>query len=310
MEMAAMLLLAISLDLLFCEPPTALHPVGWLGRLIGALESRCPGRSPAVQLLYGAGMVAFVVILAGGLCYSLLSLLAGWHRLAYIVVGALILKSTFAVRELSRAAGRVKVCLQDDDLAGARRELRALVSRDTSGLGSTHLAAAAVESVAENTVDSFVSPIFYFLLLAPLGAWAPVGALTYRVVNTFDSMVGYRGHYEFLGKAAARCDDLLNFLPARLGALCMVACAAWLGDARGAWTTMCRDHGLTESPNAGWTMSAAAGALNVRLEKLGHYCLGNGDQPSSHAIDTVCRLGMATTLFFTALGIVKLLLFS
>lgn len=309
MEPVAVLALAIGIDLLLGEPPTRCHPVGWVGHLISVLEARAPARPPAVQLVYGAAMVAFTVAVTGGLCFALLSEVAGWNRGVYVLCAALVMKSTFSIRELRRAAGRVKWRLLADDLPGARGELRALVSRDTTNLGRSHLAAAAVESVAENTVDSFIAPAFFFLVFATAGALGPAAAFSYRVVNTFDSMIGYHGRYEYLGKAAARCDDLLNWLPARIGALCVLASAVVLGDARNAWRVLWRDHGRTESPNAGWAMSAAAGALHVTLEKVGHYRLGGGPPPEPTQIDQMCRLALAAILLFSSVaGIILLLL--
>jgi adenosylcobinamide-phosphate synthase len=148
--------------------------------------------------------------------------------------------------------------------------MRSLVSRDTSELEKTSLVAATVESVAENTCDSFVAPLFYFLFLG-----LP-GAIAYRVCNTLDAMIGYHGEYEYLGKFAARVDDVLNFIPARLTALIMVVATCLSRKDMGrAWSIMLRDHNKTESPNAGWTMAVAAGALNMQLEKAGHYRLGD-----------------------------------
>ena len=127
------------------------------------------------------------------------------------------------------------------------------------------LVSATVESVAENTSDSFVAPLFYFLLLG-----IP-GAIAYRVVNTLDAMVGYHGEYEYLGKFASKLDDVLNFIPARLTALLLVV-AAFLSkrSASASWRVALSDHSKTESPNAGWPMAAVAGALNVQLETVGH----------------------------------------
>lgn len=162
--------------------------------------------------------------------------------------------------------------LKFGDLAQARFEMRSLVSRDTSRLNEDLIVAAIVESIAENTTDSFVSPLFFFFLLG-----LP-GVVAYRLVNTFDSMVGYRGKYEYLGKTAARLDDVLNFIPARLTALLFVLNARFYdGDTAHAWRIMWRDHKRTASPNAGWTMAAMAGALHVRLEKSGHYSLGDDE---------------------------------
>jgi adenosylcobinamide-phosphate synthase len=150
------------------------------------------------------------------------------------------------------------------------------------------VASAAIESVAENAADSFVSPLLFFLLLGVPGAMA------YRVVNTLDAMWGYRGRYEYMGKSTARLDDLLNLVPARISAL-LLAIAAPLsgGSARGALRVLRRDRALTASPNAGWPMAAVAGALRVRLEKPGQYVLGDNHNPLSP--DTV----------FKAVGLVR-----
>jgi adenosylcobinamide-phosphate synthase len=152
---------------------------------------------------------------------------------------------------------------------------------------------AAIESLAENLSDSFVAPLFYFVILG-----VP-GALAYRAINTLDAMIGYHGRFEYLGKVAARLDDLVNWLPARLTAYLLALGGALFipegGPARStggrlsvvfpqegagmrAWQIARRDHAQTESPNAGWPMAAMAGALGVRLEKVGHYVLGDADQ--------------------------------
>ena len=164
--------------------------------------------------------------------------------------------------------------LRDNSLEQARFELRGLVHRDARHLTPPLLVSAAVESVAENASDSIVAPLFYFLLLG-----IP-GAIAYRVVNTLDAMLGHHGKYEYLGKFAARLDDVLNIIPARLTALLLVL-AAFLSrkDGRAAWYTASRDHANTESPNAGWPMAAVAGALNVQLEKVGYYKLGRANAP-------------------------------
>lgn len=292
MSAAAMLLSALALDLAAGELPASVHPVVWIGKTVGALE-RLPVRGARAQLAYGAAMVF------GGLGLFVVPTTILLDRLrsacfpAYFVLGVLLLKSTFSVRELFRAAEKVRRSLAAGRLGDARLHLRSLVSRDTSGLDEPLLAAATVESVAENSGDSFVAPLFYYVL------FGVPGALAYRVVNTFDSMVGYHGKYEHLGKAAARLDDLANLVPARLTALLIALASAVRGaGARQSWRAIRRYAGATESPNAGWPMSAMAGALDVRLEKVGHYCLGDGAAlPSADTIaraKTLAGLAMAT----------------
>lgn len=269
------LLLALTLDALVGEPPRPLHPVVWMGKWAELLERAAPwGRGPRLQTLYGLGMTLLVAAPFAWGAWALLSLGERAHPLAGLAVGALLLKSTFAVRELGRCALTVRRLLDAGDLPRARRELRALVGRDTSRLDRRLAASAAVESVGENLCDSVVAPLFYFALLG-----VP-GAVAYRAVNTLDAMVGHRGRYEHLGKVPARLDDALNYIPARLAALLLVAAAFLMGkDGRGAWRALRRDASRTPSPNAGWPMSAMAGALGVELEKPGYYRLGEERRP-------------------------------
>jgi adenosylcobinamide-phosphate synthase len=177
------------------------------------------------------------------------------------------------------------------DLAAARQAVGwHLVSRPTATLDASGVVSATVESIAENLTDAFVAPVFFYLL------FGLPGAAFYRAVNTADAMIGYHdGPLEHFGKLAARLDDVLNLLPARLAALALVVGAALVSeDARGAWRTWRRDGRLTESPNAGRTMAAMAGALGVTLTKAGTYRLGSGRAPE------VGDIGRALWLFAVA----------
>ncbi|MBI4300899.1 MAG: cobalamin biosynthesis protein CobD [Chloroflexi bacterium] len=294
-----MLAIGLAVDLALGEPPPAIHPVVWAGKLGLALERLAPKRGAGRQLLYGGGMVFSSVAIFGVGAWLLLRLLASWSPWAGLLVGGLLLKTTFAVRGLEGAARRVRDPLMAGDLGAARRELRSLVSRDASQLGSGLVAAAAVESLAENTNDSFVAPLFFYALLG-----VP-GALGYRVLNTFDSMIGYRGHYEYLGKAAARLDDLANLIPARFTGLLIVLAAPLAGGCLGrAWRLLYHEHAITESPNAGWSMAAMAGAVGVRLEKVGHYVIGERlPAPAASAIDRAIRLMRRAVVLAIALYI-------
>jgi adenosylcobinamide-phosphate synthase len=275
-ENVIILLLALAIDLTVGEYLRPLHPVVGMGKVASLGLRVAPRWGRWAQLTYGAGVVILTMALFALPAYFLLSYLEGLNTVAYVVVAALLLKSTFSLKELWRVALRVKRFLEGGNLSRARVEMKALVSRDTSQLGEPHLVSATVESVAENTSDSFVAPLFYFLL------FGVPGAIAYRVVNTLDAMIGYHGEYEYLGKVAARLDDGLNFLPARLSGLLIVV-AAYLcrKDGNNAWQVMLGDHGNTRSLNAGWPMSATAGALRARLEKVGHYSLGSTNNPLS-----------------------------
>ncbi len=287
------LALAIAADALLGEPPGWCHPVVAMGRIIGAAERWVPP-SPVVSVVYGG-----VIALGGAAgCWlgTRLALRSLRRRAAPLALAAsvFLLKSTFVIRALDDAASAVAAGLAAGSLDGARAALRSLVSRDTAALDPPLVAAAAVESVAENLSDSFVAPLFWFAVLG-----LP-GAVAYRFLNTCDAMLGYHGRYEYLGKAAARLDDAANWAPARLTALLLVLAAWGRGaDARAAWRVARRHHRRTASPNAGWPMSAAAGALGVRLEKLGHYVLGEGPRPPAAAIPAAIALGRTAAAFGT-----------
>lgn len=294
-----MLALAVALDLALGDPPDILHPVAWMGKVISFLERGGYRLHPASQFCYGAGLSLFTLALFVVPTYYILAYMPRLSPIAGIIVGALLLKFTFSIQGLRRAALKIKRLLQGKHPGEARLELRALVSRDTD-LPEPLVVSAAVESVAENTGDSLVAPLFYFLLLG-----VP-GAIGYRVVNTLDAMIGYHGKYEYLGKFAARLDDVLNYIPARIAALWLVA-AAFIMRKNGcqAWRTALREHGQTESPNAGWPMAAMAGALNTQLEKVGQYRLGeNNTELVPEAIATSVRLFLVATVIWVLICLI------
>ncbi len=266
------------------EPPAIFHPVIWYGKLIRCLELQAPQR-PTSQFLYGSGMLVLAVpaaIVPAWFVHTMAKELLGYLRqrglatsglLLYSLIEGMALKPFFALHLLVKSGYEVRLALEHEKLADARSALQALVSRDRSQLTSSLVAAAAVESLAENLSDSVVAPLFYYVLFGLPGAAA------YRLFNTFDSMVGYHGQYEYLGKAAARLDDALNILPSRLTALLIIACAPLFGGERcRAWRIWRRDACKTASPNAGHPMAACAGALGIQLEKVGYYKLGNEER--------------------------------
>ena len=269
-ELLAMLPLAVVLDLALGEPPTRLHPTVWIGRTISIADRFCP-KSPRAGLVAGVVVVVLITGAWTAAAFFLLEWLKGLHTIAFLLAGAAILKTTFSVKMLHSVAANVRDLLVSGDMDQVRARMSSLVSRDPSQLTPELAAAAAIESVSENMCDSFIGPWLAFAL------FGVPGAVAYRAINTLDSMIGYHGHYEYLGKAAARLDDLVNLIPARIsGAFLVLASAMLPGQRAGrAWRIMWRDHGRTESPNAGWAMSGMAGALGVELEKVGHYRLGD-----------------------------------
>jgi adenosylcobinamide-phosphate synthase len=268
----AVLLLAVGLDLALGEPATPWHPVAWIGRALEWAERRAPDRSIAEGAAAVTGVLAGVW--ASARAVERLTRGLGWIG---VVLEAVALKPAFALRRLDEAAGGVESALRAGDLESARMLVgRDLVSRPTRDLGADEVASAAIESAAENLVDSIAAPLLAYAVLGLPAAWA------YRALNTADAMWGYRdARYERFGKAAARLDDAANLLPARVGAAALVAGAALAGAsgrdaARVAWT----EHRRTASPNAGWPMAAMAGALGVGLAKRGAYRLGDHPLPA------------------------------
>jgi len=267
---AAALAVALVFDLALGEPPAVSHPVVWMGRVVVWLERRAPKVSRIAQFSYGLGMTLAVPAAFATAGYFVAAATRELSPIAYILIVGFLLKSCFAVRGLGQAASAIKERLETGEMERARADLSALVSRDTSHLTPSSAASAAVESVAENTTDSFVAPWLAFAL------FGLPGALAYRAVNTMDAVIGYRGKYEYLGKASARLDDALNFVPARLSAIMIVSASLLRAhSARRVLAVISKEGGTTDSPNAGLTMAAMAGALGVELEKAGHYKLGS-----------------------------------
>ena len=297
------LLLAVVLDLAVGDPPNWLHPVAWIGRLI-ALGRRLGERlTPRALLLYGGALAIVVAAIAGAGGFAA-DRVAGWLPWPLdLLARAWLLKCTFSLRSLVAAVWQVRDALAAGDLPAARTALGThLVSRPVEALDHGASASAAIESLSENLTDSWVAPLCFYLVGGLPAAWA------YRAVNTADAMIGYREELlEQLGAGSARLDDLLNFLPARVAALALVA-GAWLADESpvGAWRAWHRDARRTESPNAGRTMATMAGALGVVLAKRAHYRLGNGAAPDSPAIDRAVRVAAAAAGVTLAAALVVL----
>ena len=289
------ILLAVIIDLLGGDPPNRIHPVVAMGFWLRRGKTLAPKTH---RFRFGVGWVA-----AGAIIFSAPWILLRRKFPRAFRLTPILLKPVFAYRNLRRAVSAVERALAAENLPEARRLLAwHLVSRPTETLSAAEVAGAAIESLAENLTDSLAAPLLAYAIGGLPAAWA------YRFINTADAMWGYRtAEFEQLGKFAARTDDALNRYPARLTGWLLALAAFAVGlDGRRAVATMRAQHARTDSPNAGWTMSAAAGALGVTLEKRGVYSLSGGDAPLSAAtIRQAIRLAdvSAALIVFFAVGV-------
>jgi adenosylcobinamide-phosphate synthase len=290
------------LDATLGEPPAALHPVVWMGKLCAPL-TRMAKRAPLVELSLGTLYVAAVTCGFAALVWFAVRALSQLPALRF-VFEVYVLLSCFALRGLLAAGANMRRAVMAADVQAARAALGSLCSRDPARLSLGELSGAAVESITENTSDSVVAPLFYYAL------FGLPGAVFYRAANTLDAMVGYRGRFEYLGKAAARLDDLLNFVPARLTAGLLWCAGALLGlSCTGGQAVFLRDRNRTESPNAGQVMAMAAGLLGVRLDKRDAYVLG-ADLAAPDALALARALSLVRSAGWLFAAVLLLLLLS
>ena len=258
------------LDALFGDPAWLPHPVVYMGKAISRLEKflrpRLP-KTPQGELLGGA-IVAFCLpvgtfLLTGLVCWGAARL----HPLLGLAVQMFWCGQALAARGLVQESTNVYKELKKPDLPGARKAVSRIVGRDTAELTAEGVTKAAVETVAENASDGVIAPLLYMLI-----GGAPL-ALTYKAINTMDSMLGYKNEkYLYFGRVPAKLDDVANYIPSRLAGLLWVAAAAFThNDAKGAWKIWRRDRRRHASPNSAQTESACAGALGVQLAGPAYY---------------------------------------
>ena len=262
--------LALLFDLALGDPVSRMHPVALIGSLIASLEEwlLIAGDTPLLKKLKGFFLVILVLASTYGFMWGLLNFLGNWlPPSAVIPVQALLLSFTISPRSLTEAGNRIRERLEAADMVEARRQVGQIVGRDTQNLGEREITRATVETMAENIVDGIISPLFF----AWLGG-VPLAYL-YRAVNTMDSMLGYRNaRYGDFGMAAARTDDVFNYVPARITGVLIVIVAMLLRfDAVGSIRSIWRDAAKHPSPNSGISEAGVAGALGVQLGGLNYY---------------------------------------
>ncbi len=259
MRLEYQILIALGLDLLLGDPQRLPHPVRFIGRFALAVEG--PLRRSIRPLRVAGGLAAVLVIaVTTALAWGALRGAEILHPRAGEIASVVILYWSFAVRDLEKHAMEVYQALAAGNIAAARQLVSLIVGRDTAAMDEKEVARAAVESVAENTVDGIVARLFFAVLAGP------AGAMCYKAVSTLDSTFGYRNErYREFGWASARLDDVANYLPARLTAPLMMVAALFRGGMIRAFHVCRRDGRLHASPNSGLAEAAMAGALGIRL---------------------------------------------
>jgi adenosylcobinamide-phosphate synthase len=293
--------IAIFIDLIFGDPKNKYHPTVWIGGLIAKLTPVVKNQNSNLEKLGGilvitiTSSIVILLLLTLNIGLSLISI-DYISLITSVIISGLLLKTTIAIRGMEKHAKAVLESLDQNDLAMARTNLSMIVKRNTKNLDKNHVISGVLESISENTVDGITGPLFYFAF------FGLPGAFVYRVINTADSMIGYKTNiFKNVGWFAATCDTIVNYIPSRLTGLVMVLSAIILqNNGKESYKIMMRDGKKTESYNAGYPMAALAGALETKFEKLNHYKLGNGEVTltKEHVDSAITIMKLTSILFF------------
>lgn len=311
MRIIEICLLAFLLDRLLGDPVWLYHPVRMIGLLITGLEKllyTAAGKSAGGLMLAGGILWVLVCGITVGTVTGLLALAEMVHPLLAFALEAFWCYQLLAAASLRRESMEVYIRLKEGDLPGARQAVSMIVGRDTKDLTKEGVTKAAVETVAENTSDGVIAPLFYMLI-----GGAPLTFL-YKAVNTMDSMIGYKNdRYLYFGRAAAKMDDVFNYIPARISALLMVAAAGVCRfNRQNAWKIYRRDGRNHSSPNAAQTEAVCAGALEIQLGGNAYYFGKLYEKPTigdpiravrPAAIPMACILMYVTEVLMLVLGV-------
>ncbi|AFS81930.1 cobalamin biosynthesis protein [Candidatus Nitrosopumilus sediminis] len=293
--------IALLLDFKFGDPKNKYHPTAWIGSFLAKLIPITKNKNSTIEKFGGACVVIITLFMVILLLLALnigISLITVDYvsLIVSVIVGALLLKSTIAIHGMEKHARSVIESIDEKNLDMARNNLSMIVKRNTTNLDKDHILSGVLESISENTVDGITGPMFYYALFGLPGAFA------YRVINTADSMIGYKTDiFKNVGWFAATCDSILNYIPSRLTGLIMIISAAILqNNWKESYKIMIRDGKKTESPNAGYPMAALAGALETKFEKINHYKLGDGETmlTKEHVHSAIAIMKLTSLLFF------------
>ncbi|HYY86517.1 MAG TPA: cobalamin biosynthesis protein [Nitrososphaeraceae archaeon] len=280
------------------DPPNRIHPISWLGKLISKIIPRLKDTNPNHEKLMGVFFTLSLTIGITMISYFFSIILYKLFGIVVLLIySVLVLKFTMAILTLETHVNAIIQAIEENNLIKARKNLSLIVGRNTETLDRTHILSATIESIGESMVDGIGSILFYFSI------FGPAGAIAYRIINTLDSMIGYTDTYHYhIGWMAAKLDTLSNYIPARLCAVMLVLSSKMVGgDWKNSVFIMRKDHKNTPSLNGGYPMSALAGALKVKLEKIGYYELGTSIEPLSvkKCKNALTMVKVSVILFFS-----------
>lgn len=308
--------IAIILDFKFGDPSNKYHPVAWCGNIINKFIPTLKGKNEnkikeQVNGIFFLFVCAFISVTIIQILLTVIINTASGYVLSILIIilFSIILKSSVAIKGMDDHVKRILTHVENQDLEKAKQALSLIVRRDTMNLDRQHLLSGVIECVGESIVDGVTGPLFYYSI------FGPAGAFLYRIINTLDSIIGYRDKYYInIGYMTAKSDTVFNYLPARITAILIILTSKLSNDDwRNAFKIMKRDCHNTLSTNAGFPMSAMAGALHVQLEKIDNYVLGDNDQEITieKCRKSVFIMKVTTILFciFVATPIILLLMY-
>ena len=302
--------LALLIDRFIGEVPNAIHPLRWMGNLLGAIDRRIRNRGTRMTSVLGFLSYLLVFILFSGIGLLITTVCRYYvsdiispevGEVLWIVASAFIFKISFAIFSFRKHCDPIRKDLDEGRVEDAAAKVQMIVSRNTKGMDAEHIASSCCETVSENLVDSVYSPVLYF------GLFGIPGAVMFRCANLMDAMWGYLNEkYGRLGFFPAKFDDVLGFITSRVSPY-FVALAGMIlhMDWRASVPAAKAEHTKTPSPNSGWSMTAVAAVLGISMEKRGVYVMGTGPMPTTEDVRRCCRLvELSSVLFLLTVGLI------
>ena len=302
--------LALLIDRFIGEVPNAIHPLRWMGNLLGAIDRRIRNRGTRMTSVLGFLSYLLVFILFSGIGLLITTLCRYYvsdivspevGEVLWIIASAFIFKISFAIFSFRKHCDPIRKDLDEGRVEDAAAKVQMIVSRNTKGMDAEHIASSCCETVSENLVDSVYSPVLYF------GLFGIPGAVMFRCANLMDAMWGYLNEkYGRLGFFPAKFDDVLGFITSRVSPY-FVALAGMIlhMDWRASVPAAKAEHNKTPSPNSGWSMTAVAAVLGISMEKRGVYVMGTGPMPTTEDVRRCCRLvELSSVLFLLTVGLI------